>query len=327
MPVAALAQVVQALPVREDPDLLIGPETLSDAGVYRVAPDLAMVQSLDFFPPVVDDPETYGRIAAANALSDVYAHGAQPRTAMNIVCFPDNEAPVEILGAMLAGGAERVHAAGAVVVGGHTVRDPGIQYGLSVTGTVDPAVLMSNAGARPGDVLVLTKALGTGFITTALRREACPPDALDAAVARMTALNDVASAAAVEVGARGATDITGYGFGGHALELAHASEVTVEINVGALPVIPGAEELADGTFHSRANKTNQAHVQAHVDGSVDDPRSAFLWDPQTSGGLLVAVGADRADEFVARCVDGGAGDAAVIGRVLERGPAAIVLRS
>lgn len=314
------------LPVFEDPNLLVGAEHFADAGVYRLADDLAIVQSLDFFPPVVDDPETFGRVAAANALSDLYAVGATPRTAMNIVGFPDKELGMEVLGAILRGGAERVRAAGAVVLGGHSVRDAEVKYGLSVTGTVDPARMLSNAAARPGDVLVLTKALGTGFVTTALRGDACPAEVAEAAIASMVALNDVASRAAVELGARAATDITGFGLGGHALEMAEASAATIVFELAALPLLPGVAALAEAGHRSRANGSNAEHVEPRLERrGAAHPAEPFVFDPQTSGGLLVALEAGRAAELVARCRAGGATAATIVGRVEAAGEAALVL--
>jgi selenide,water dikinase len=318
---------VQALPKFEDPNLLIGADHFSDAGVYRLADGLAIVESLDFFPPIVDDPFVYGQIAAANALSDLYATGATPRTAMNIVCFPDGDLGLDVLERILAGGAERVRAAGAVIVGGHSVRDAEVKYGLSVSGVVDPAKMMSNRGARAGDALVLTKPLGTGFVTTALRAGRCPDDVLAAACASMIALNRAASEAAVALGARGATDITGFGLAGHGMEMAIASDVTVRFRLDWLPILPGAAPLAAAGNRTRANEPNRAHVEPHLAieaGAARDERLAFLFDPQTSGGLLVAVGARRAGELVQRCRDGGA-TAAIVGEVLPAAAARIVV--
>jgi selenide,water dikinase len=275
----------------------------------------------------VDDPFVYGQIAAANALSDLYATGATPRTAMNIVGFPDDELGLDVLERILAGGAERVLAAGAVIVGGHSVRDAEVKYGLSVSGTVDPAKMMSNRGARAGDALVLTKALGTGFVTTALRAGRCPDDARDAACASMVRLNRAASEAAVALGARGATDITGFGLAGHAMEMAIASDVMVRLRLERLPILPGAAPLAAAGNRTRANEPNRAHVEPRLSiegGAARDARLAFLFDPQTSGGLLVALRADRADELVQRCRAAGA-EAAIVGDVLPAGAARIVV--
>jgi selenide,water dikinase len=320
--------VVQGLPTFDDPNLLIGAEHFSDAGVYRLADGLAIVQSVDFFPPLVDDPFTFGRIAAANALGDIYATGGRPRTALNIVGFPDDKLDLDVLHRILAGGSERVRAAGAVVVGGHSVRDAEVKYGLSVTGVVDPDRMMSNRGAAPGDALVLTKGLGTGFVTTAARAKRCPDDALEAACASMVMLNRAAAEAATGLGVRGATDVTGFGLAGHALELARASEVTVELDLPRLPLLPGAEPLITRKNHTRANATNRGFTESssRIEAGADDPRLEVIYDPQTSGGLLVAVEPGRADELVASCRAGGMEQAGVVGRVSERGDAQLVIR-
>lgn len=310
---------MQGLPRFQDPDLLIGAEHFSDAAVYRLGPDLAIVQTVDFFPPVVDDPFVYGQVAAANALSDVYAMGAQPRTALNIVGFPDKELDLSILNEILCGGAERVLAAGAVIVGGHSVRDQEVKYGLAVTGTVDPRRMLTNERARIGDLLVLTKGLGTGFITTANRRGECPAATLAAACESMVALNAVASAAAVELGASAATDITGFGLAGHACELAEASNVAIEIELSKLPLLPGAKELAVKANFTRAIASNREHTESRTalgPGVADSDVLPFLFDPQTSGGLLVAIAPGQAGEFIQRCRGGGAPYAAVVGRVM-----------
>ena len=318
---------MHALPSFDDSNLLIGAEHFSDAGVYRLADDLAMVQSLDFFPPVVDDPYTYGRIAAANALSDVYALGGRPTTAMNIVGYPDDQLPIDVLGEILAGGAERVRAAGAVIVGGHSVRDVEIKYGLSVTGLVDPRKMLTNAGAQAGDVLVLTKALGTGYITTANRAGKCVDEVLQGAIDSMVALNDVAAKAAVEVGGHAVTDITGFGLGGHAFEMAQASEVTIHIQVGKLPMLAGVETVLTNANQSRANATNREHVAAsmRIDGGEGLPQHRLLFDPQTSGGLLIAVAADRAEELVQRCHAAGQTVTAIVGRIETKGDVDLVI--
>lgn len=315
--------MVRDLPSFTDPDLLIGAEQFSDAGVYRLAPDLAIVQTCDFFAPIVDDPFIFGQIAAANAMGDVYAMGARPKTALNIVGFPDRDLELSVLTEILRGGAERVLAAGAVIVGGHSVRDSEVKYGLAVTGVVHPERMLTNARARPGDALVLTKALGTGLIATAARAGRCPDDVLDGAQASMIALNKDASEAAVALGARSATDITGFGLAGHALEMAQASGVTLEIELGALPALPGAMELAVPENHSGATATNRAYVGDQIelpDGA--GARAELLFDPQTSGGLLVAIEPARAPELVVRL----GAPAAVIGRVIERSAKALIVR-
>ncbi len=308
---------MQALPTFSDPNLLVGAEHFSDAGVYRLADGLAIVQTLDFFPPLVDDPFVFGQIAAANAMSDVYAMGGQPKTALNVVGFPDDKLDLSVLQEIMAGGAERVQCADAVIVGGHSVRDVEIKYGLSVTGIVDPAKMMTNEGAKPGDVLVLTKALGTGFITTALKADKCADDVLATACASMIQLNRAASETAVSLGVRAATDITGFGFAGHALEMAKASNVSITFQLSRLPLLTGALDLAEKGHHTRANATNRQHVKpsSQLDVPADSPLTEFLFDPQTSGGLLLAVDASSVDDLLRQCLDADLEAVAVVGSV------------
>ena len=300
-------------------DLILGPEGFGDAGVFRIAPGLALVQSVDFFPPVVDDPYTYGRIAAANALGDIYALGATPKTALNIVGFPDTELDLDILTSILQGGAERVLAAGAVTVGGHSVRDNEVKFGLSVTGTADPDRILTNAGARAGDAIILTKPLGTGFITTANRADRCPQQTLDACIASMIALNDTAARAALDADASAATDVTGFGLAGHAAEMATASGVTIEISLAALPAIEGALDLALPENTSGGGKTNTEHARpmCDIDPGAQGPRLDLIYDPQTSGGLLIAAPESQADAIVKALAATGL-PAATIGRVTNR---------
>jgi selenide,water dikinase len=296
--------------------------------VYRLTPDIALVQTLDFFPPVVDDPFVYGQIAAANALSDVYAMGGTPLTAMNLVGFPDDKLPMELLGRILAGGADRCVAANCTIVGGHTVRDAEIKFGLSVTGTVHPDKVLTNANAKPGDVLILTKPLGTGFVTTANKKELCPPDVLAAAVRGMTQLNAVGVGPMHACGVHAATDVTGFGLAGHAYEMADGSGTTVVIDLAALPLIPGIDQLDVTKFRTRAVKSNREYTlpHTHFDGTADSPRLDFFYDPQTSGGLLACVPADRADELVRQLLANGTLCAAVIGEVVAKREKALWVR-
>ena len=318
---------MRGLPKFEDENLIVGTEDFSDAGVYRLRDDLLIVQSLDFFPPLVDDPYTFGQIAAANSMSDIFAMGARPVTVMNIVGFPDDRLELSILNEIMKGGAERVIAGGAVVVGGHTVRDVEIKFGLSVTGVVEPEKLMTNQAAKPGDVVVLTKALGTGFITTAFKKNRCDEQTLAAAVASMTQLNIIGADAARSVGAHASTDITGFGLGGHAGEMAQASGVTIAIHVDRLPILPGAAKLAEAGNHTRASASNRSYAEPtlRIDGSPDGTALEMVFDPQTSGGLLISVAADKADALVSHAKAAGAEATCVIGEVLEKQDAAIVL--
>lgn len=324
-----IAQVLRHLPKVTDPNLLVGTETHDDAGVYKLTDEIAIVQTLDFFPPVVNDPFVYGQIAAANALSDVYAMGGTPKTAMNLVGFPDDKEDLEWLGEILRGGAERCQASGTTIVGGHTVRDAEIKFGLSVTGVIHPQKILTNAAARPGDKLVLTKPLGTGFVTTASKVDACPEDVFQAACASMVQLNDIGRDAMLEAGAHAATDVTGFGLAGHAFEMAEGSGTTLVLELSKLPLIPGAEKLAHKPYITRASKTNAAYVEAGLrkEGKLDAMRLEFFYDAQTSGGLLISVPADRADELAAKVREKGASAACVVGEVTERqGEVRLVLR-
>jgi selenide,water dikinase len=317
------------LPKTEDPNLLVGTDTHDDAGVYRLTDELALVQTVDFFPPVVNDPYVYGQIAAANALSDIYAMGGTPKTALNLVGYPDDKDPgLQWLGEIFRGGAERCQAAGAVIVGGHTVRDAEIKFGYAVTGLIHPQKIFTNAAARPGDKLVLTKALGTGFVTTAHKANACPEETLKAACASMIQLNDIGRDAMIEAGAHSATDITGFGLAGHAYEMAEGSHTTIILYLSKLPLLPGAETLAHKPYLSRASATNATYVASGLrkEGRLNPARLEFFHDAQTSGGLLISVPADRAEDLAASAGARGATAACVIGDVVERGEAALILR-
>jgi selenide,water dikinase len=318
------------VPKTQDANLLVGTETCDDAGVYKLTDELALVQTIDFFPPVVNDPYIYGQIAAANALSDVYAMGGTPRTALNLVCYPDDKDPsLTWLGQILSGGAERCLAAGVVVVGGHTVRDAEIKFGLAVTGIVHPQRIFTNASARPGDLLVLTKPLGTGFVTTAHKANDCPEEVLAEACHCMVQLNKLGAEAILEVGGvHSITDITGFGLAGHAFEMAEGSGLTLVLELGKLPLIPGAERLAQKRYLTRASKTNAAYVEGGVrfEGDPDPIRKEFFYDAQTSGGLLISIAADRAEALVANVRARGAQHAAIVGEVLPRQDVALIVK-
>jgi selenide,water dikinase len=288
------------------------------------------VQTIDFFPPVVNDPFIYGQIAAANALSDVYAMGGTPLTALNLVGYPDDKDPgLEWLGDILRGGAERCQTAGAVIVGGHTVRDGEIKFGYAVTGTVHPQHIYTNAATRPGDKLVLTKALGTGFVTTAHKADACPPEVFQAACASMVQLNNLGRDAMLEVGAHAATDVTGFGLAGHAFEMAEGSHTTLVFELSKLPLLPGAEALAHKPYLTRASATNANYVAAGLrkEGKLDPVRLEFFYDAQTSGGLLISVPGDKAEALVSSARAKGAEAACVVGEVVERTDVALIVRN
>lgn len=320
---------MRGLPKFDDPNLLVGVEGASDAGVYRLRDDLLIVQSVDFFPPLVDDPYTYGQIAAANSLSDIYAMGGDPVTALNIVGFPDDQLELEILGEILRGGAERVIQAGAVIVGGHTVRDTEIKYGLSVTGVVKPDQLMTNRCAQTGDLLVLTKALGTGFVTTAFKAGRCPDATLGAAIESMIQLNVIGRNAGRSAEARAATDITGFGLAIHAAEMAQASGVTILLDLDKVPILPGVEPLVKQGFETRASRSNREYAETlmRIDGKPDPLHLALIFDAQTSGGLLLSVSPDRADSVVQSIRAAGAQSARVVGSVQQRQAECLVVRT
>jgi selenide, water dikinase len=339
-----LSEALAALPASDDPRLLVGHGTSDDAGVFRVSPDLALVQTVDFFAPIVDDPYTFGRVAATNALSDVYAMGGVPLTAMNIVAFPTDRLPMTVLSDILRGGHDTVHEAGAVIVGGHTVVDEELKYGLAVTGRVDPTRMLTNAAARVGEHLVLTKPLGNGMVATALkqrtaetgsgkggrrgavasrgrRKTSLPADAERTMVEFMTRLNRRAAEAAVAVGARCATDVTGFGLLGHASHIARASRVTLAIAARSVPILTGAREAFALGARTGGERRNADYLEDLVNwGKADAFRRALLVDPQTSGGLLVAVPPGKVAEYLSY-VPG----AADIGEVRPAGAYAIVI--
>lgn len=315
-----LASALGALPTRTDPRLVVGRETFDDAGIFRITDDLALVQTVDFFAPIVDDPYDYGQIAATNALSDVYAMGGQPLTALNIVSFPKGDLPMEVLTEILRGGQDKVHEAAAFIVGGHTVIGE-LKYGLSVTGRAHPSFLLTNAGARQGDRLVLTKPIGTGILTTAAKRQLIGRDDMLDALTAMKTLNGTASRAALAVGSRCATDITGFSLLGHASHIARASKVTLGINVRDVPIFAGTREaLRKGAGTDGAKRNREYLTDLVKRSSVSDEDFAILTDPQTSGGLLVAVSPAKVASYLSR-VPG----AVEIGEVTAAGDRAIVL--
>jgi selenide,water dikinase len=283
--------VLHSLPPFEHPDLIVGTETSDDAGVFRLRPDLAIVNTVDFFTPIVDDPYTFGQIAAANALSDVYAMGAEPTTALNIVAFPKGKLDLDVLGDIIRGGAERARAAGAVVLGGHSIIDSELKYGMAVTGVVHPDRVIRNVGVLPGDALILTKALGTGIISTALKRRTASPASVRAAVASMITLNKSASEAMRGFPVHACSDVTGYGLLGHAFEMASGSGVTVVLEARTMPLLPGARRLAGQGNLTGGCRRNRDYLKDKIaiDPTVSSQLTEIALDPQTSGGLLIAV--------------------------------------
>jgi selenide,water dikinase len=316
-----LSAALAPLPSISDPRLLVGRETFDDAGVYLVADDLALVQTVDFFAPIVDDPYDFGQIAAANALSDVYAMGGQPITALNIVAFPTADLPIEVLTEILRGGQDKVHEAGAFIVGGHTVIDTELKYGLAVTGKAHPKFLLTNANAQAGDRIVLTKPIGNGILATALKRGILAEPDGRAMIDAMKKLNGEASRAALATGVKCATDVTGFGLLGHASHIARASTVTIRIRASDVPILDGAREALQKGATTDGLKRNRQYIESLVDwrATSEDDR-ALLCDPQTSGGLLVAVPPSRLANYLSKM-----NGATEIGEVLERENIAIVV--
>jgi len=321
--------VLGKLARQQDPNVLVGFDFADDAGVYQIAPDTALVQTVDFFTPIVDDPYTFGQIAAVNALSDVYAMGGRPLSSLALVCFPD-KGDLDVLEQILAGGLSKMVEAGCTVVGGHSVRDEEMKFGYSVTGTIHPQRVLANRGAQPGDALLLTKALGTGVISTAIKRHEAAPTWIEAAVRSMTTLNKVA-AEVITDGSRGAgalarertfavhalTDVTGFGLIGHAREMALASGVSLRIRASAVPLLEGALDCVHAGYIPGGLKANREFTECMVgyeDGIRDDIRT-MLFDPQTAGGLLISIAAEDANDLQRALAAAGV-PAARIGEVL-----------
>ncbi|MBI5234818.1 MAG: selenide, water dikinase SelD [Deltaproteobacteria bacterium] len=318
MGASPLAQVLRRLPVQKSASLMVGFGTADDAAVYEIHGDKAVVATLDFFPPVVDDPFTFGQIAASNALSDIYAMGGTPAFALNIVCFPDTLG-LGVLERILKGGLSKLKEAGVVLAGGHSIVDNEVKYGLSVTGFVDRDKVIRNSTARPGDVLILTKPIGTGIVTTALKRGILSTTAASEAIKSMKALNKAASLSMTGVKVNACTDITGYGLIGHAMEMAKGSGVNIVIRAGDVPVFKAAMRLVGnkaarpgGLERNRASFGKDVRVSG-----VSGPMELFGYDPQTSGGLLISAPKASCARLVKRLVAQGAG-CAIIGRVESR---------
>jgi selenide, water dikinase len=316
---AKLSEALKALPKVTHPDLLVDIETHDDAGVYRIAPDLALIQTVDFFPPVCSDPYEFGQIAAANALSDVYAMGGNALTAMNIMLFPANRIPLEVLSDILRGGQDKVTEAGCIIVGGHTIDDYPPKYGLAVTGTVHPGRVITNAAAKVGDALILTKPLGTGIIIAGKRTGLADEGVYRSALDSMKLLNKNGAAIMQEFGVRSATDITGFGLLGHALKMARAGGVSFRIFANKIPLLPGAFALADLGCLPGACFRNQEFVQesCRFEAGVGYTVKMLLFDAQTSGGLFMAVARDRAPALCDALRKADYPEAAIIGAVVD----------
>lgn len=306
-----LAQVLSKLPKQFDENIIVGFENSDDAGVYRLNDETALVQTVDFFTPVADEPEIYGQIAAINSLNDVYAMGGRPLTALSLVCYPQ-KGDWEILGQILLGGQKMMNAENVVVLGGHSVDDQEIKFGYAVTGIIDPKRVVKNSGAQPGNLLVLTKPIGTGVISTGIKFEKASDEAKKAALKTMTTSAREASKAMLEVNAEACTDITGFGLLGHAFEMAKASKVTFEINSGDIPLLPEVLELIEQKMLTRGDRNNRVYVGETVQlkKSVSPEMQSALFDPQTAGGLLISLGEDKAEDFIKKITD-----ARIIGRV------------
>lgn len=315
-----LSRVLGRLPEFSDPDLIVGFETSDDAAVYKITDDVAVIQTLDFFTPVVDDPYTFGQVAATNALSDVYAMGGEPKIALNIVCFPGDLDP-DILGEILRGGADKVREAGAVLVGGHSIQDDVPKYGLSVAGFVRPDRVYKNFGCRTGDVLILTKQLGSGIINTAVKAQMASPESEREVIRVMTTLNKKAKETAAGFTVHACTDVTGFGLLGHCAEMADAGKAVIELGVEGIAFMHGAEEYAGMGLIPGGAYRNQEHVSHLLDaGGVAEVYVDLLSDPQTSGGLLFAVPEDEAERMVRAFEQADLGtEVSVVGRVIESG--------
>ena len=310
-----LAQVLSKLPKQNNENVIVGYENSDDAGVFRLSDDIALVQTLDFFTPIADDPELYGRIAAVNSLNDVYAMGGKPITALSIVCYPQ-KGDWDVLGEILRGGQLAMMEENVAVLGGHSVDDQEMKFGYSVTGTIDPKRVIANDGAKAGDVLVLTKAIGTGIIATGIKYQKASEETGNEAIRTMTISAREASEVMVSVGANACTDVTGFGLLGHAFEMAKASKVTFKIESENVPLLPDVVDLVNQKMLTRGDKNNRTYVGETVrfDGGVSSQMQSILFDPQTAGGLLISTKKESADELV-RAIEG----SRIIGNVEANG--------
>ncbi len=320
----ALARVLERIPKTYDENLLVGYDSSDDAAVYRLGEDLAIVQTLDFFPPMVEDPYIFGQIAAANALSDIYAMGGEVKTALNIVCFPETM-DLNILGKILLGGSEKVREAGGVLCGGHSIADADVKYGLSVTGVIRPDQVLANNGCREGDALILTKPLGVGIVCTAARIGEAASEAMELAIRSMTTLNKYAAQAARRFQTHGCTDITGFGFLGHLCEML-GDRLGAEIEAGSIPFIPQCPAYVEEFYLTAAAQRNRNHVQDKVRfENVSFAMEEILFDPQTSGGLLLSVAPEDKEAALAQIQTLGL-PCAIVGRVTRRGQVPVVVK-
>ena len=312
-------QVLHSLPKFDHPEIIVGTETSDDAGVFRLRPDLAIVNTVDFFTPIVDDPYVFGQVAATNALSDVYAMGAEPTTALNIVCFPRGKMDIQVLGEILKGGGEKVREAGAVVIGGHSIIDEEIKYGMAITGVVHPDRVIRNVGIKDGDALILTKPLGTGIITTALKNGKAPQESIEKAISSMITLNKTASIIMRNYPVHACSDITGYGLLGHALEMTSGGDITLILESAKLPLINATSDLAEAGYLTGGSKRNREYLNGKmaVDPSIQQGLVETALDPQTSGGLLIALPEKDAGKLVKELRANGVESASTIGHAVS----------
>lgn len=309
------------LPEREvDPNLLVGMDTSDDGGVYKLTDEIALVQSVDYFTPIVDDPYMFGQIAAANALSDIYAMGGTPKTVLNIVGFPIKELPDDILAGIMKGAADKVAESGATIVGGHSIDDQEPKFGLAATGIVHPEKVWTNKGAQPGDVLVLTKPLGVGILTTGIKREAVTKLQEEAVTSVMAELNKIAAETLKPYRPHAVTDVTGFGLLGHAFEIADSSGISMVFEESKIPILPGTHALLEQGIVPGGSKANAAYLQDHIhkEENVNEQTQLLLCDAITSGGLLVSMDRQEAEQYVADMHEKGAKDTAIIGYVTEK---------
>jgi selenide,water dikinase len=310
---------LRGLELIKDPNVIVGLEDIDDAGVYRLSDKLALIQTIDYFTPIVDDPYTFGQIAAANALSDVYAMGGKPITALNVVCFPSKTMDLSVLRKILEGGIKTLGEAEVVLIGGHSVEDKEIKYGLSVTGTINPDLIVTKGGAKPGDNLILTKPLGTGIINTAIKAKMASDEAIEKVTNSMKTLNKDASHIMQAVGVNGCTDITGFGLLGHACEMVDASGIGMLFNANSIPVFSEAKSYAQSGLvpgGTERNKKFRNH-QVNLDPNLPPEMTDILFDPQTSGGLLISVPSAKAFTLLDKLQDAGIQQAVIIGEVLS----------
>lgn len=313
-----LSDALKGINWHTNENVLVGFDGKDDAGVYKLNDELALIHTTDFFTPVVDDPYTYGQIAATNALSDIYAMGGTPINGLNIVAFPQTE-DLSILKDILRGGSDKMTEAGAVIIGGHSVDIENILYGLAITGTINPKDLKTNAGARPGDVLILTKALGTGLLNNCVKFSSLDESTYNALISSMTTLNKTASELMVKHNASACTDITGFGLAGHAMQLGQTSSVSIRINVNDLPLLDGAMDAIANKLWTRGDKSNRTYTQDSVtsEGEVNEDLEHIIYDPQTSGGLLISVAEEHSEELLNDLHNNDITAASVIGIVEE----------